>query len=504
MTETTFFEHPFYALNRDAWQRYDDLYQGDHEILTRPCYLWMHEFESDTIKGGLPIGPTEVNDRGNIIAAGSKLYQIRKLRTRYINYIRPIINRYISLAFKEEINTDDVADIFGEDELENVDGLGTSLVNFIIDEIARNYFLFGKVGVLIDSYDVEVKSQADQVQLGLRPFMQLLKPLEIHDWQYANDNSARRGRLNWLRTEYMQIEDRESASQEPEQRRYSKLYLLDGNTYKVQTYRGDVINASLIAITKSKWEQIDETVIGAGFGDIPVALIDNQSWIRDVSEVALLQHNAQSSLDNILLNQAYQKIIGSGDWHEGDAVVATEATMMLVPKDFTVTVVPPCQPTSLENRLNSITATMFQLAFSRTRLLPADAAGVESGDTQRESKEEFLATLVRGIEQIEALTNRAIEYYAMFKGKTYSKGIQISKDITIEDIDQQLSVEQAYWDRIAQYPTWKKAVLKKRAAEMNLNNTEDILEEIENTEPQEPGEQNPQERTNLFNAAINV
>ena len=502
MTEQiAFYDHPIYKLREDDWCKYRDLYVGGHDILTAPQYLWKHEFESDLKAGPVVEGGTDVS-RANL-AGSASLYAIRKLRTRYVNYMRPIINRYRSLLFKQEPDLEGVRDVFG-DEIDDVDGEGTSLLNFITDHVATEFFLYGKVGILTDSFDVDeanMISKAAQQALKMRPYFQILTALEMHDWQRVNDDSARKGRLEWLRTEYTEIADRESANDKPEERVYSKVYNREGNVYGIKLYKGPLVKNKEVLKTEGKgnWEFVEQIAINTPTGsheEIPIALIDDESFVRDVVEVALLRHNTQSSLDNILLNQAHQKVFGSGDWESGDALVVNEAVMTLLPKDFDITIVEPCNPQALERRLASTTQTLFQLAFSRTRVLPSDAKAVEGAETQREAKEEFLACLKKAGNQIEALVNEAVEYYAAFKGQTVTKPIEFSKDITVEDVDQQLAIEMAYMDKIQDYPIWRKETLKKRAREMNLSNVDAIIAEIDTVEPKK--EERTERRRSLF------
>jgi hypothetical protein len=99
---------------------------------------------------------------------------------------------------------------------------------------------------------------------------------------------------------------------------------------------------------------------------------------------------------------------------------------------------------------------------------------------------ELIALLVQSVYELESLINRALRHYAVFrlgpeKGREFSGGVTLSKDITAEDIAQQIQLFLAYKDEILAVEPWRKAHLKKVAVSMGYNDTErsEILEEID-------------------------
>lgn len=468
MAEINFHKHIEYKALIDSWIMYRDLFTGHHETLVSPSYLWQHEFEKSSAEGA------------------SDLYEVRRNRTRYVNLIKPIVKRYTSLLFTNEIDFSDIDKAIPEEERADIDGAGTSLEAFIKEHIAKNYFIYGKPAVLVDSFGIATSSLGEEREVGQRPFMETLHPLEIIDWDIETGDPARKGKINFLRVEYEILEPRTSPQDEPQVFRYTKIFYVDGGRYHQALYKGDKIDTGSAGQKANGWTLIYDQAIGDSLAEVPIALTQKESWLSDLCPIALLRHNTQSSLDNQLLFQAHQRIIGTGDFSDGDAV-ANEATWLLVKGEGSVQVIEPSQPVSLEKRLETLTLDLFRVAFCQTRPMPADSKVAIAADSQREAKDEFIATLQAGGKEIEDLVNQAVKNYAAFKGiKDFEGKVKFDFDITLDDVDQQIAIASAFAADISRHPKWKKELLKKIATYQGLNSQDMILDEIENTELQAP------------------
>lgn len=481
--EISFFKHPTYELLVDNWIQYRDLFNGDHETLSSEYYLWPHEFETTGADGA------------------NSLYSIRRNRSRYVNLIKPIIKRYTSLLFGNEIDFSEIESVIPEEERADIDGQGTSLEAFIKGQIAKNYFLFGRPLVLVDSFGIATTSLGEERKVGQRPFMEVLHPLEVIDWEIETGDPSRKGRFNFIRSEYEVIEPRMSATDEPKIVRYSKVLTVEGGRYIQKLYKGDKIDSGVSSSKSSNWTLLEEDPIGE-LVEIPVASSFLESWVADLSPIALLRHNTQSSLDNQLLFQAHQRIIGSGDFADGDAV-ASESTWMLVKGEANIQVVEPSQPVSLEKRLETLTLDLFRVAFCQTRPMPADSKVAIAADSQRESKDEFIATLLAAGKEIEDVVNQSVQNYAAFKGKKDFEGkIKFDFDITLDDVDQQILIAQAFAAEIRKHPTWYKELMKKMATYQGFADQKEILQEIDEAESSEGQEERSATRQAIFDGLL--
>lgn len=436
-------------LSKD-WTVHKDLFEGEHETLTKPQYLWYHELERTQQKGA------------------DVIRSIREQRTQYVNFYAPILSRFVSLIFKEKLEVSkEVADLFG-DERNDVDGNGTSLEEFT-QKVAHNYFLYGWPVIIVDAMERGA---------GNRPFFELVNPLGVVDWQINPTSAGFENGIDFLRTQYHEIGQRTSSADEPKRVLKSKEYAMTAEGYKVFEFESEGEKDS----GKHDWKVVEEYDMAQDF--VTIATLERQSsFMQAVAPQVLLAHNTQSALDNALLYQAYQRMIIAGDLGEAERLALTEFTTTYVPEGSTVTVIEPGVFTSLERRYDVTVMNIFRTAFNQTKITSADSRQVESAENQREQKEDLLAKLQTAANEIESVINRAIRYYANYKGnEDFEHKVNINDDITIEDINETLMMYTTYSDRIRRYPTWQKQMDIRMAQRMGLDKSEEIIEEINETE----------------------
>ena len=447
-----FYEHPQYINSVQDWIVYKDLFTGDHDTMTRAEYLWPHEFESMRKGSG-----------------GNKLRQSREKRSSYVNLVKPFIDRYIALIFRNQPVFECVEKLIPKDELNNIDGEGNDLVTFIKRAVAMPYFLYGSVYVMSDSYNFTATSANEEQQAGIRPYCEPLDTMSVVDWQIEEEDPARRGKLNFLRCEYDLLAPRMSASEEPKMVRYSKVMSVVEGRYVISLFESE----------GDEWKAVDEIV--TELSEIPVAWNHGESWIKHTVPMALTRHNLMSSLDNQLHYQAHQRVIAAANIKgEESTIVLNESNLAVLPEGSSIQVVEPTNPVALRERLDQVTIDMFKVAFMQTNMLPADSRAVQSFETIREGKEDFYQAAISAAKDIEQIVEQMLRGYLSFKGQEDADiEFKLDKDITIESVDEQIKLMQASLDRINRYPTWRKEVDKKLAGQMNLTNADDIQQEIE-------------------------
>jgi len=454
------FEHPLYPGLAKKWQVYRDLYEGNHDVLRGMAYLWPHELET---------GLTE---------DARRIRKIREDRSQYFNLIEPVVSRFTSLFFRDEPTYDQsVIDLFG-DAFNDVDGEGQSLTTFMKEEVMAALLLYGRPIILTDSLGYQLQNLAEQRQKKARPYWEMLDPLCVKDWQRKES-----GGYDFVRYEYDLVAPRESALKKPEMGRYSKIYQLQDSAVEVLTFKQD--RGDQNQSKQGSWVQSSAKPL-SGWDELPIVGIEEESWIKDVAPLALKVFNLDSVLDNIHLFQAHQRVFLIGNLSDEQKRAVAEFTVGFLPEGSVVHTIEPAVTTSLEARRERAVMDLFKVAFDQSRSVAADSAQVESADTQREGKEQILALVKAQTESIENLMNGAIRHWAKFEGRADFDGkVHLNAVDTIEDLNQQISLANAFRDDIANYPTWKKAVLKKFATEQNLPEIKEILEEIETTDTQQ-------------------
>lgn len=467
-----FYEHPQYCKQREKWETYRDLFESDHEVLIAPKYLWPYELESsqEPASGVNPI-------TGSTWTIGQKLRLLRTRRSRNLNLFEPIISNWISMAFsKSMLIPPSVTQMFGE-EINDVDGEGTSLENFIKNKIALAYFRDGTPYVFVDalgtpSGDEEFSSKREEQESGFRPFMEMLSVLDVPDWQFAA-GGAKSGTFDSLRYQYQAIAPRKRLTEEPKMVDYCKVLELQENAYVQSIYKKEGEN----------WV-LDKQVPFRKWDAIPVAtVVGNEPWVKDIAELQLLLFNYISGWSNLINASCFQKIFmiipGANEKHQ---IAVSEYAYPILPENSDVKTIDSADVSAHTDGIAWAVNQMYRVAFNRTRGLSDSSEEAPGADTLREMNAELADLLKGALTEIEAVTNQAINFYARFKGKAdFKSEVKFDLDLAPEDMAAQTALFVTYRDEIRKLLSWRKAHLKKVALKEKFDEqeTKDILQEID-------------------------
>ena len=112
----------------------------------------------------------------------------RRLATAYFyNYCAPVVDIFVSLLFKKEPSRNFGSltnDPLFNDFLSDADFTGNTYPQFI-REAQRYASIYGRVSVLVDKPSIEVDTKARAQELGVRPYLNLITPENITDWQHV-------------------------------------------------------------------------------------------------------------------------------------------------------------------------------------------------------------------------------------------------------------------------------------------------------------------------------
>lgn len=457
-----FFNHPEYDARREELQTAVDLYDGDHRIVSRPQYLWMHELEYSTAVATA----TET--------VGQRLRRIRTERSRYFNLMEPIVGNWTSFAFGNAAQLDaETEDLLG-DEREDVDGYGTSLDDFIKDDIGVAYFRDGTAILAADAPATLGNSRAEQRDIGFRPYLEVLPALSVKDWQLADQRG--RGRYTLLRQEYDLIAPREDLTSEPKKLTYCKRYRLTDGVCLVAIYLLD----------DGQWKPEGEVPL-SDFTEIPIsATFRNPSWVKEIAQQQLVLHNELSCYFNLLNSQCFQRTYVSGQMGERHQIAVSEYSVVVLPENTTVQTVEPADTTAHKDAVLGAIDRMYRIAFNRTRGLASDSKEAPSENTLREMNVELIKLLQQAVGNVESLLNQGLRHYALFKlgaekGAKFTGKATLSRDIVAEDVEKQAQLFLTYRDEMRKILSWRKAHLKKVVHDMKYSTeeTEEILSDID-------------------------
>lgn len=468
-----FHDHPEYTENEESLETYRVLYEGNREKLIGQKYLWPHELEySNQSASTDPM-------TGTSETVGQKIRRIRSMRSRYFNLFEPVISTWISMALSKPVRLDEqTAQMLG-DEVHNIDGKGSSLQNFIMNDLAVSFFRDGKACILVDAPSNEAQNLLEQRQGGFRPYLEMIDPLELKDWQMASEKS-RHGLLDALRYEYEVIAPRTSLLEEPEEVEYTRLLQRteDGQVF-ISIYRENE--------ETEEWEPVAIDVPLEGFTELPVALtMNNTSWVRDVSELQLVIYNLMSAYYNQLNTQAFQRVFVSGDLQDKHLISISEYAVSVLPHEAKPYVIEPSSTEALLGAINTSVDQLYRVAFNRTRGVSSTSNEAPGAATLREMSTELIALLIHAVGELEGCVNQALQHYARFKGiEDFQGRVTFSRDITADDVNQQIQMFLTYRDEIRNVDSWRKAHLKKVAATMGYSEDElsQIIGDIDDIQP---------------------
>lgn len=468
-----FYDHPEYSESSDALETYRVLYDGDREKLVGQKYLWPHELEFSNQAAS--VDPSS----GVSESVGAKIRRIRAMRSRYFNLFEPVISTWISMALSKPVRLDDqTAEMLGDD-VHNIDGKGSSLQNFIMNDLAVSFFRDGKACILVDAPSNGASSLLEQRAMGFRPYLEMIDPLELKDWQMASEKS-RHGLLDALRYEYEVIAPRASLLEEPEEVEYTRILqrTQDGQVF-VSIYREDE--------ETEEWYPVETDIPLEGFSELPVALtMNNISWVKDVSELQLVLYNLMSAYYNQLNTQAFQRVFVSGDLQDKHLISISEYAVSVLPQEAKPYVIEPASTEALIAAINQTVDQLYRVAFNRTRGVSSTSNEAPGAATLREMSTELIALLIHAVGELESCVNQALAHYARFKGiQDFQGRVTFSRDITADDVAMQIQMFLTYRDEIRNIDSWRKAHLKKVAATMGYSEDElsTIIRDIDGLEP---------------------
>lgn len=159
--------HPEWKKNIRRWHYYSDSYNGGNEYRAGQ-YLIKYVLES------------------------GEDYENRIKATPLENHCRSIVETYNSFLFKVppkrdygSIENDPALDAFSDDC-----DLDARSFNSFMRDVATYSSIYGHIWVMVDKPETVVATRADELKQGIRPYVSLITPENILDWQYQRQPSG--------------------------------------------------------------------------------------------------------------------------------------------------------------------------------------------------------------------------------------------------------------------------------------------------------------------------
>jgi len=235
-------------------------------------------------------------------------YRARIRTTPLENHCQSVISVYNSFLFREDPDREFAGIEYMpelEDFLKDADFDGRSL-NAFMKDVSTWMSVFGHAWIIVSKPNVGATTVADEQSMGVRPYVSLLTPMVVLDWQYQRQPSGR-VRLSYLRY----------------------LEETTGDIKTVKTWTPDVITTTVM---DTKRDVIVETIEEVnGLGMIPaVCAYNGRSIIRgfgisDIADIADVQkfiYNATSEVEQSIRMDSHPSLVATPETKIGSGAGA--------------------------------------------------------------------------------------------------------------------------------------------------------------------------------------
>jgi len=527
--------HYEFLQKQKEWCQIEDMLDGSHHLMSHPKYLWLHASENKE----------RCDERDQLQAKHRRAS--RKQRTQYVNYLKMIRNRLVSLITKGGFNIPESIEKIFEGVRDDVDGNQRGLECFFRMLIEDN-ISFGVAYCETNTRTLDIRSRQDELLQNSRPYFQRISPKDLKDWQLSPD-----GKFSSFRKEYKLVIPRASLKAEPQLYHFSDVFSVEdiilgeipepGEARDALTTKRVVTVETFISVdedgnrinhhpfvTQNKnrdrtrdqirnhhhWVLFDSHTLEQ-IEELPLSTTRLQeSWLADSLAPALKIYNKQSDLDNILHSQCYDRIfiatnLSNAITADGNPV-SDEAkkrrlshdTAVVLPIESTVHKLDPTNPEALIKSIEHDFVDLLRVAFNQPRQINNDSRQVEGQDTRKEQKEDLYTRIGEKRVELLDMLNNAVLQFARFKDTGVTEledKISFLEDVSEDDLKEFLTNIRMVDDRISRYPKLDKAIDMKLAQKLDLGDEEEIKEEIENTDIEQRKQELMDEQTSLLESS---
>jgi len=235
-------------------------------------------------------------------------YRARIRTTPLENHCQSVISVYNSFLFREDPDREFAGIEYMpelEDFLADADFDGRSL-NAFMKDVSTWMSVFGHAWIIVSKPNVGATTVADEQSLGVRPYVSLLTPMVVLDWQYQRQPSGR-VRLSYLRY----------------------LEETTGDIKTVKTWTPELITTTVMDTKKDVIVETLEEVNGLGI--IPaVCAYNGRSIIRgfgisDIADIADVQkfiYNATSEVEQSIRMDSHPSLVATPETKIGSGAGA--------------------------------------------------------------------------------------------------------------------------------------------------------------------------------------
>lgn len=355
-------------------------------------------------------------------------YQSRLNTAHLDNHCASVVSVYNSFLFRQNPRRDfgTLASDFALDSfLRDADRDGTSFDNFMKD-VATWASVFGHCHVLVSKPDVGALTRADEVLADARPYVSLLTPLNVLDWNYSR-NAVGAYRLDYFK--------------------YIEEY--NGNLRVIKEWTPEEIITSVIEEdVNSDASVLEQKVEPNGLGYIPVVCVYNKktsvrgigmSDIADIADSQRFIYSLTNELEQTIRLDSHPSLVCTPETIAGNGA----GSIIQIPESLD----PQLKPYLLQYggaSGSTIMAAIEQTVASIDKManigsIRGTEARRQSGVAQRQEFELLNARLSEKADNLELAEEQIWKCYASYTGNTWTGEIEYPDSFNIQDIEGELA-----------------------------------------------------------------
>jgi len=386
---------------KDRWQFYLESYMGGSEY-RGAGHLTRYQLETD------------------------REYAQRIANTPLDNHCKSVISVYTSFLFRDKPNRElDVlraVDPMLEDFLYDADREGRSLDAFMKEaSIWAN--VFGHCYILVSKPNLGAVTRADEIALGVRPYVSLITPLTVMDWNWS------RGALGNYELDYLKYKED-----------------VNGDISVIKKWTRDSITTYTVNDADKKVNEEIVEVNGLGFIPVvqvyasrsPVRFI-GQSAISDIADQQKAIYNEYSEIEQLIRLQNHPALVNTPDVEAG----AGAGAIIQMPENLD----PGLKPYLLEpagNGLDSIYASIANRVAAIDKMANTGAIRTNesrdiSGVAMRTEFELLNAKLSELADNLELAEEQMWEIYCAYLGIGWDGDVEYPGSFNIQDEESEIA-----------------------------------------------------------------
>jgi hypothetical protein len=386
---------------KDRWQFYLESYMGGSEY-RNAGHLMRYQMETN------------------------KEYGARLASTPLDNHCKSVISVYTSFLFrqnpKRELDVLRSIDPMLEDFLYDADREGRSLDAFM-KEVSIWANVFGHCYVLVSKPNLGAVTRADEIEMGVRPYVSLITPLTVMEWNWSR-NSLGAYELDYLKYK----ED------------------VNGDVSVIKKWTRETITTYIVDDAQ---KQINEEIVEVnGLGMIPVVQVYasrspvrgiGQSAISDIADQQKAIYNELSEIEQLIRLQNHPALVKTPDVEAG----AGAGAIIQMPENLDAGLKPYLLEPS-GNGLSSIYASIAARINSIDKMANIGAIRTNesreiSGVAMRTEFELLNAKLSELADNLELAEEHIWKFYSAYLGTYWDGEIEYPGSFNIQDEESEIA-----------------------------------------------------------------